>query len=185
MDKLISAFITLNGVPQINLTPSPIVTIYDALTNNILISNQPMIEIGGGFYKYTVTDYDESIEYLFLADAGASFPEQERYYYGTLAQIDNIDANRLSSNIWNYPSNTLFQPNTFGELIQNLDSSVSISVDVLSLLLKYQTNRTKINSSDKTLTIYDNDQVTPIKIFKLYDEQGVLSIDPVFERIPQ
>lgn len=185
MNKIISVFITYNGTPQINLSPLPTISVYNAIDNSVITINQDMIEIGGGFYKHTVVGYDPTIDYLYLADGGASFPDSERYYYGTMTGLDEADTTNLAENVWNLPANGSFPANSFGELIQSLDTATSLSIDLLNILLKYQANRTRIDAPSKTLTVYDNDGTTPLKVFSLLDENGVLTIDSVFERVPQ
>ncbi len=56
---------------------------------------------------------------------------------------------------------------------------------VVDTILKYHKNRTFIDESAFTLTVYDDDKVTPIKVFDLKDENGIASITSIFERIPQ
>jgi len=64
-------------------------------------------------------------------------------------------------------------------------SSLSLALDILNTILKYSANRTKIDRNEKTLTIYDDDGTTPIKIFQLKDFDGVASITEISERMPQ
>ena len=52
-------------------------------------------------------------------------------------------------------------------------------------MLKYQQNRTLINETDKTLTVFDDDQLTPLKVFDLSDGNGNPSIEQIYERVPQ
>jgi hypothetical protein len=51
-------------------------------------------------------------------------------------------------------------------------------------ILKYDRNRTRIDKTAKTLTVYDDDGVTPIRVFNLLDGSGNLSIEEVCERDP-
>lgn len=73
-----------------------------------------------------------------------------------------------------------------------------ISVDVLSVLsnlndataliqniLKYHGNRTSIDAVNYTMTIYDDDDITPIKVFDLRNLTGQPSITEVAERVPK
>lgn len=57
--------------------------------------------------------------------------------------------------------------------------------NVVTLLQKYQENRSVIDSAGKTLTIYDDDNLTPILVFSLLDSVGTPSILEVAERVPQ
>jgi len=83
-------------------------------------------------------------------------------------------------------------------IVGSIDSQVSlldtkldiITVDVSNILLvvdeilKYHKNRTLIDETAFTLTVYDDDQITPIRVYDLKDENGISSITSIFERIP-
>jgi len=51
-------------------------------------------------------------------------------------------------------------------------------------ILKYDRNRTRIDKAAKTLTVYDDDEVTPIRVFNLLDGTGTPSVAEVLERDP-
>jgi hypothetical protein len=51
-------------------------------------------------------------------------------------------------------------------------------------ILKYDRNRTRIDKAAKTLTVYDDDEVTPIRVFNLLDGTGTPSVTEVLERDP-
>ena len=193
MNEIINFFVTQNGVPQIGLNPLPTITVYDAVSNNIVLTGTTT-EVGGGFYKYTMPTLNPTIDYLIVADAGNTFSNQERYFYG---EIDNL--NSLAANtIWNFPSSNSFDAGSFGDLINsissvlnNVESTVNsinstsgVSLNLLNTLLKYSKNRAKVDPNTKTLTLYDDDQTTPLKIFQLFNNNNVLDINTVFERVP-
>ena len=56
---------------------------------------------------------------------------------------------------------------------------------VLDTIHKYHKNRTLIDENAFTLTVFDDDNVTPIIVFDLKDESGIASITSIFERFPQ
>jgi hypothetical protein len=56
--------------------------------------------------------------------------------------------------------------------------------DAITLLQKYEENRSVIDKDNKTLTIYDDDEVTPILSFSLRNSEGDPSVDEVAERLP-
>lgn len=66
-------------------------------------------------------------------------------------------------------------------IINSLQSCISL----VNEILKYGSNRTKIDKNIKTLTVYDDDGVTPLKVFDLKDFNGVASITEIAERVPQ
>jgi len=67
----------------------------------------------------------------------------------------------------------------------NIITSLQTCIDLVNNILKYNTNRTRIDESAKTLTIYDDDDVTPIRVFNLKDFNGLASITQIAERMPQ
>lgn len=180
MSQNINVFITANGIPQIGLSPLPTIKIYDAVTNTLLITDVTE-EIGGGFYKYVIATLNPDVNYLAVVDAGASFADSDRYYYGEVEQLNDLDA----QTIWNHSVTNTFAFDSFAALLAVMNSSVTLTVNAVTILLKYQNNRTKIDPVTSTLIIYDNDEITPLKVFNLYNNNGVLDVNTVFERVPQ
>lgn len=117
----------------------------------------------------------------------------------------------VASSVWDQLSVEHNLPNTFGALVQaaetisaadiarisgsvwdellidhTIDGSASdvltTALDVVVTILKYQQNRTKIDPQAKTLTVYDNDQTTPLRVFNLRDRTAQSSVEEVFER---
>jgi hypothetical protein len=75
--------------------------------------------------------------------------------------------------------------------VNNIDTNVTTidtNVDSVLLLcqeiLKYDKNKTAIDSTAKTLTVFDDDGVTPLKVFQLRDEGGTPSVQEVYIRDP-
>lgn len=64
-------------------------------------------------------------------------------------------------------------------------NSLQTCIDLVNNILKYNSNRTRIDESAKTLTVYDDDNITPIKVFNLKDFNGLSSIAQIAERMPQ
>lgn len=56
---------------------------------------------------------------------------------------------------------------------------------VINTILKHSTNKSIIDLTTKTLTIYDDDGLTPLVVFDLKDSAGVASITDIYQRIPQ
>lgn len=69
--------------------------------------------------------------------------------------------------------------------ITNLQLSLSSTTTLVETLLKYESNRTRVDRTAKTLTVYDDDGVTPLRVFNLLDETGSPSTDDILERMPQ
>lgn len=55
---------------------------------------------------------------------------------------------------------------------------------VVTTIKKYDTNRTKIDENTFTLTVYDDDGVTPLTVYDLKDKNGLASFTEIFERVP-
>lgn len=123
----------------------------------------------------------------------------------------NVELNRIDVNVSSRVSQSSFDSyiTSFTNLISTIDdlvvSTASISsiidtvnlntssalVDIQTLLQitdlcrKYASNRSRIDHVSRTLTIYEDDGVTPIRIFQLFDRNTNASVTEVFERVPQ
>jgi hypothetical protein len=84
-----------------------------------------------------------------------------------------------------YQSGLLGATNFYWTGSQVLNDNEAGVITLLQTLLKYEKNRTRIDKTAKTLTVYDDDGTTPIKVFSLRDENGVPSITEIIERLPQ
>ena len=91
--------------------------------------------------------------------------------------------------IGNQAGNVLKNVKTTGDATKLVVDDLAIDqASILSLvetLLKYSKNRTRVDNVAKTLTIYDDDTLTPIKVFNLKDFTGAPSITEIAERMPQ
>ncbi len=66
-----------------------------------------------------------------------------------------------------------------------VDVNVSSIISIINTLLKYEKNRTRVDKDSKTLTVYDDDGTTPLKVFDLKDFSGLSSYTEVAERSPR
>ena len=80
---------------------------------------------------------------------------------------------------------------TFGYLAQQMATDANNAhlvamqaVSLMEVLLKYERNRTMIDKNAFTLTVYDDDGVTPIRVFNLKNSLGAPSVTEVTERVP-
>lgn len=69
--------------------------------------------------------------------------------------------------------------------VQVIDVDLEQMLTILAELRKFNFNRSKIDPVDKTLTIYDDDNVTPIVIFDLLDTNEDPSVQEVAEKFPR
>lgn len=177
MSKVITAFFTNRGVPATGLTPT--ITIYRLdQSSSSVVETGTLTEVGGGFYRYDFLSYNPLENYTFLIDGGPTLPASERFQYGgNDSYLEEIVKYVWVTNV--SPDTT--PPGSFGELIT---SQLNYVVSVVQLLLKYQNNRSLIDPNTKTLTIFDDDGVTPLVVFNLYDRAQRPSTDEVFEKVP-
>jgi hypothetical protein len=108
----------------------------------------------------------------------------------TLRGIYNLENNSTGS-----PGINLVQNTNIDNIeikVDNLQVDMdAIKIDISNMgafvddLIKYQRNKSVIDPILHTLTIYDDDGITPLTVFDLKDENGVASCTSVFQRIPQ
>jgi hypothetical protein len=147
-------------------------------------------EIKDGFYTFLFTDtigYDPTKKYLIRSDGGPSLPNQDRYQ---TAEINPFEETIIDG-VWNEDRTEHLSANSFGLAVNQVKADttqlfldISAVQNIVDLILKFDTNRTKIDETNKTLTVFDDDCVTPLRVFHLFDQFGNLSTDSVCERKP-
>lgn len=183
--KIISVFFTNAGFPQTGLTPT--IDIWEVSPDSLVVNDAAMTEIGGGWYKYTYTSYDYEKNYVFTADGGGTLTACDRYKYGgNESYVEDI-----SYEVWEEDATIHMNVGTTGLVLNSIKAdTTTIIMNVASLtalvttLLKYQTNRTRVDPTAMTLTVYDDDCVTPLIVFDLLDAAGNPSVVEVCERKP-
>lgn len=98
------------------------------------------------------------------------------YWNGTDIVLDRIQA---ATAVWDEPLSLHNQVGSAGAA----QLAINTAVELTRLILKYQRNRTKIDQFNFTLTVYDDDGVTPIRVFNLKDFNGLQSLTEVAERV--
>jgi hypothetical protein len=85
---LLTLSFTSEGIPQTGLTPS--ISGY-RLDTDALVFNGLMSHISQGMYKYDFSTYDDSLDYTFIADGGATLSDIDRWQYGSndIGQVTN------------------------------------------------------------------------------------------------
>lgn len=203
----INSFFTTNGLPATQLGTGdwldyPTIRIwgFDGDTYSLLIG-QPngsfqntdaiMTPQSDGFYSFLFTGtlgYNSTGKYLIKVDGGSSVDDE--FQTGIINPLIT-DISQVGEQVWNTPLNNSPSGSAgdiINQLTQNLANITLTLSDVNTLVatcLKYQTNRTKIDLTRKTLTVYDNDNTTTLMTFNLLDQYGNASTDTVIERIPQ
>ncbi len=107
----------------------------------------------------------------------------------TVRGIYNLENNSTGS-----PGINLIQNTNLDNIeikVDNMQVDIdAIAIDITNMgafvddLIKYQRNKSIIDPSAFTLTIYDDDGTTPLTVFDLQDSGGVASVTSVFRRIP-
>lgn len=144
-----------------------------------------------GFYTFLFTDligYDATKKYLIRSDGGPTLPNTDRYQS---ASIDPIEETIING-VWDEnlaPDHQL--AGSAGLTLSQIKADttqlfldVAAVQNIVNLILKYDTNRTKIDDINKTLTVYDDDCSTVLRVFNLLDQNGNPSTDSVCERKP-
>lgn len=188
--KILTVHFTSSGSPQLGL--SPVVDIFELDQTNININTHvvvagSLVEIGSGWYRYDYTTYDPTKTYVFTFDGGNVLSDYDRYKIGG----NESYVEEISSEVWNENTLDHLVTGSTGFILTQLKSdTTSISINQVTItslvntLLKYERNRTKIDTANATLTIFDDDCVTPLTIFNLRDHLGNPSIQEVCERSP-
>lgn len=191
MAKIITSHFTTAGIPQPGL--SPVIDIFLLNALNPLLSTQVVtagacVEIGSGWYRYDFIAYNPTMSYVFSIDGGVSMQACDRFKYGgNESYVEDI-----SSGVWDEPAtdhagsgSTGFLLNKVSADTTSLIASEVIITALLNTLLKYERNRTKIDTVNAQLIIYDDDCITPLTTFDLRDFSGMPSVQEVCERVPQ
>lgn len=197
---IITSYFTLNGAPAIGLSPLPTIQIWSitGTSSSLIVNGDSTNEIGGGFYQYLFSSYDSTQDYAFRTDGGTTYVSDtpERYQSGSIEAVTLVDnGTSIINGVWNATAIDYTVPGTMGLLenqinanvisvANNLYISANSVMDIVNLIVKYQTNRTRIDSTALTLTVYDDDCTTPLRVFQLLDSSGNPSITQVAERKP-
>lgn len=198
---IISSFFTLNAVPAEGLSPLPSLRIWlvTGTSETLVINNAAMNEVGDGFYQYSFTSYDPAQEYVFRVDGGSTYAADnaERYQAGSVevSTLTPAQEQDIADTVWNSTLSNYVGSGSTGltlnqvkadttAIANNLYVNANSVLDLVNLLLDYEANRTKIDPVAKTLTIYQSDCTTPLRVFQLLDTTGTPSIEEVAERKP-
>lgn len=202
-DLIINSFFTFGGAPATGLAPTVRIWEVDAGTNNLVIGspNGSILAVDGtmvpivdapsddGFYKYVFTmgaGYDPMKRYIFRVDGGGTLPPSEQYQSGETVEghVTAETVTSITGGVWDQDTASHLLAGSFGELIQLIKADTTAIFLCCDLVRKFQTNRTRIDSGTFTLTVYDDDKVTPLHVFNLKDTLGNPSLDPLCERDP-
>lgn len=202
MSAIVNTFLSIAGEPILGGSPTIRIWEITDVSQALVVTDDSMIEVidgspatGDGFYKYVFAGYDELKEYVVRVDAGASIPYHSRYYVAEIAtcdvQLDSGDIQNIVDGVWDEPAINHIDAGSTGEKLSQIHAAsqtLILALDdvqgLVELLLKYETNRTKIDATAKTLTVYDDDCTTVLRVFDLLDSAGDPSVEEVCERKP-
>ena len=135
----ITSFFTDKNIPSTGLIPT--IRVRKVSDGQLVVTDENMVEIGDGWYRYDFVAYDSKINYVIRCDGGASLLDSDRY----------IGAG--SNDAW-------------GQMF----AGGITSRETMELLRKIETNRAVITPDDSYTTIFDDDGVTPLKSFEITDD---------------
>lgn len=185
--KIITTNFTENGDPKAGLHPTITIYLLTSTASTVVVTADQMMEIGDGWYRYNFADYNPSNSYVFTIDGGNTLSQYERYKHGANeSYAEDITTTVLDESIIDHTI-TGSVADTISKTKADTSSlliSEAAMVLLLNTLLKYQRNRTRIDTTNAQLIIYDDDGETPIMKFNLVDFTGMPNIQEVCERIP-
>jgi len=174
---------------------------YDLVVGDTIGSGQnfdgtmvPVVDTGveDGFYSFLFTDlvgYDVTKTYLIRSDGGPSLPPNERYQVANLNA--SVSASAIADAVWDEPVTDHLSVGSTGLVLSQTKANtdqlfldVAAVQSIVDLILKYDTNRTKIDTVNNEMIIYDDDCTTVLRKFKLLDSTGTPSTSELCERKP-
>lgn len=154
----------------------------------------PIIDMGGSGFALAMRDYDGGIqinnktgpESVSLDFNSGQAIIDSTVTNGTIVVrgISVVTDNSTGSAVVNVNGNVVSQNQSIIACCNETRNNTEAILVLLDLVRKYDSNRTRIDPIAQTLTVYDDDGVTPLTIFELKDEDGNLSITEVYERDP-
>ena len=160
----------------------------------------PEIDFNGAGQELVVRDYSGALKLV-----NKTGPESACFDFvsGKLTLDGTVTNGTITvRGIYELIDNSAGLPNVVVNQTTNLDDiefkidNIQTDIDVIEVtlgnistviddLIKYQRNRSVIDPVAFTLTIYEDDKTTPLKVFDLKDQNGVASVTKIFERIPR
>jgi len=147
----ILAYFSDEGDPALGLLPT--VRIRDISDGSLIVTDDPMVEKGDGFYGYDFVVYNDTKDYAIRCDS-VTLSGTDRYTYAGSGEY-NVELNEIKSTI--------------------------DDVDVRTLLIrKIQTNKLELLDGDAgNWILYDDDNLTPLLTFSVTDKNG----DPIAQQL--
>ena len=200
MSLTITSYFSKNGTPKLGLSPSIRIWRVTSIGETLVIGSPDglLAEIGDGFYKYIFTvanGYVETDEYVIRSDAeDNTLSDSERFAVASISEdtLSDSTINTVVDGVWEEQATDHIDTGTTGLMLNQIKAdTASIKIDTTSIialcetLLKYDRNRTQIDKTAMTLTIYDDNGTTPLTVFDLKDAGGNPTITEICIRDPQ
>jgi len=156
----------------------------------------PEIDFNGTGQELVVRDYSGALKFVNKTgpeSACVDFVSGKLTLDGTVT--NGVITVRGTYELVDNSTGTTITRNTNLDVIEFKIDNIQTDVDVIEVtvsnmslviddLIKYQRNKSIIDPIAFTLTIYEDDQVTPLTVFDLKDSAGVASVTSIFQRIP-
>ena len=198
MSLTVESLFTLGGVPKTGLSPTVEIWEIVGLTKTPVIGPISMTDVGDGYYLYDFTTgsgFDPTKSYTTLSDGELSLPPNERWqtsqFNPIVITLSPTDIVNITDAVWDEPKSAHLIGGSTGEALNMIKSDTAqLRLDALQIIalitevLKYDKNRTKLDSVNKQLIVYDDDNSTILRKFQLKDSAGGPSLTEVFERLP-
>jgi hypothetical protein len=180
---------------NLHLTGSPITM--GATVNNIdnsienlvtCLFGSPKAPQGSPFTPLSVTNIVSGVWNELLAGSPAPYPTGAAGgLINQIAQSAGLTPAQVTAAVWDvsaadYPSTG--SPTTMGTQLSLTTQNTINLIDFAELLVAAEYNRTFLDKTAATLTIYASDGTTPLRVFSLRDSGGVPSITEICERLP-
>lgn len=186
---VITSFFQQDGIPTTGLLPTINVWEVRGSTKTSVVTGDTMVDSGDGFYQYDFTTHDPKQGYLVMVDGGWSLYDS-RFQTSEISPCI-ISPDAIAAAVWDAQATNHVIAGSFGRIISDLRtiaSNLMISMvdltDICEMALKYQANRTLIDKRACTLTVFEADDITPLKVFQLKDAYGSPSVTDIVERKP-
>jgi len=157
----------------------------DAVWNALLAEFNSVGTFGHKVSSIAISEEDIANSVWNAEKSSHSTPNTFGEHLSELTNSPEIDEESIAEAVWDRPIDNHIVPGTTGATINNIETQQEYTVSLIEHLLKYSENRTKVDTVNKTLTIFDDDGTTPIKVFSLRDSNGNTSVTEIAERIPQ
>lgn len=201
---IITSYFSSAGAPAPGISPVVRIWMVTETTTTLYVGystglyanvDLPMTEVGDGFYKFDFDaslGYNENDSFLVRVDGGGTLSDSDRYQSVNITPTDSLGPEAISDQVWEEATLDHVNMGTMGEYMNQIKAdtnSILISettiYSLITTLLKYSTNRTKIDVNAAQMIIYDDDGTTPLTVFDLKDFAGLPSVMEVCERLPQ